>query len=119
MKTHSRVWAGQDSNPRRTQSARFTVWCHWPLGHLPVVPSAVLRRCPAAPLVGALPVTIRTHQVALGEFGGQHPEGNPALVRECRNVEQLRFAFPVIKIQHVGWGVSPTVGTRLLLGSPE
>ncbi len=30
-------WAGRDSNPRRTKSARFTVWCHWPLGHLPLV----------------------------------------------------------------------------------
>ena len=29
-------WAGRDSNPRRTKSARFTVWCHWPLGHLPI-----------------------------------------------------------------------------------
>jgi hypothetical protein len=31
------LWAEQDSNLRRTESARFTVWCHWPLGHLPVV----------------------------------------------------------------------------------
>jgi hypothetical protein len=30
------IWAEQDSNLRRTKSARFTVWCHWPLGHLPV-----------------------------------------------------------------------------------
>ena len=28
-------WVGRDSNPRRTKSDRFTVCCHWPLGHLP------------------------------------------------------------------------------------
>ena len=30
------IWAAQDSNLRRTKSARFTVWCHWPLGQLPI-----------------------------------------------------------------------------------
>src|SRR5205085_6783316 len=30
------VCAEQDSNLRRAKPARFTVWCHWPLGHLPV-----------------------------------------------------------------------------------
>ena len=30
------IWAEQDSNLRRAKPARFTVWCHWPLGHLPV-----------------------------------------------------------------------------------
>ena len=30
-------WAGRDSNPRRAKPARFTVWCHWPLGHLPAL----------------------------------------------------------------------------------
>src|SRR5262249_23671035 len=37
-------WVGRDSNPRRTQSARFTVWCHWPLGHLPSSPLVAFGR---------------------------------------------------------------------------
>src|SRR6266567_3993348 len=38
----SLYWAGRDSNPRRTKSARFTVWCNWPLCHLPVSPTRPL-----------------------------------------------------------------------------
>src|SRR5437879_1586710 len=29
-------WVGQDSNLGSASHGRFTVCCHWPLGHLPV-----------------------------------------------------------------------------------
>ncbi len=41
-------WAGRDSNPRRTKSARFTVWCNWPLCHLPVVSCYIYRSRPTS-----------------------------------------------------------------------
>ena len=62
IKLHPRArlkWAGQDSNLRRSKTARFTVWCNWPLCHLPA--RLLLRSCPPRLALGEASGESRTH----------------------------------------------------------
>src|SRR5262245_13898880 len=79
----------------------------------------LLRFFPAASLMSANPVAIRTHEVALGDLGLKHRDRNPSVMIQRRDVEEFDFTFTMIEIQYIRGKPQATIGTGAILCGSE